>query len=157
MISTNPKDQFRTPQSLFDHYDAIHHFTLDGCAGEVDHLCPRWWGPGGEHPDILETPINAWKGQTIWINPPYSMTADIVGMAYARRHVAANIVMLLPAWPDRKWWHDYVWDTGNYYTKPDVFVDFLKGRPKFLNPDGSLPPSGGKFPSCIVEMVGDVI
>ena len=40
---------------------------VDAFATEANHLCPVWWGPGGEHEDAF---AQSWKGQFLWMNHP---------------------------------------------------------------------------------------
>ena len=61
-------------------------------------------------------------------------------------------VMLIPARTDTRFFHDYI------YNKPNVEVRFLKGRVKFINPNGKLlrgtkmngSNNAAPFPSMIV-------
>ena len=39
---------------------------VDAFATEANHLCPVWWGPGGEHEDAF---AQSWKGQFLWMKP----------------------------------------------------------------------------------------
>lgn len=161
MVSQLTKDQFRTPEDLFSRYDAIYQFTIDGAASVHDSLGPNYgtmqhyWGPGSQLVgDFFDTTADDWDRERVWVNPPYSMTEEFLAHAAQFHTVCPVSVWLLPAWPDRAWWHDFVWDqTG---PRPGVSVEFLRGRVKFLNPDGSLPPNGGKFPSVVVTFRGRV-
>ena len=40
---------------------------IDAFATETNHLCPVWWGPGGEHENAF---AQSWKGQFLWMNTP---------------------------------------------------------------------------------------
>ena len=53
--------------------------------------------------------------------------------------LTADVVMLVPARTDTKWFHDYI------YNKENVEIRFLNGRLKFGNAKNSAP-----FPSMIV-------
>ena len=37
------KDDWETPQPLFDALDSEFHFDLDPCANELNHKCDRWF------------------------------------------------------------------------------------------------------------------
>lgn len=78
-----------------------------------------------------------WHGQ-VWLNPPYSNIADWVKKAFTefKRDNNRNIVMLIPARTDTKYFHRYI--------APYAEVRFIKGRLKF-NDKGSAP-----FPSIVV-------
>lgn len=148
MISTKPTDQYRTPLDLFDQWNTAFDFTVDGAANNVDNLVPHWWGPGGGVKDFFNTTPNDWKDESVWINPPYSMVGDFLAHADNVGRGAPVVCWLLPVWTDRAWWHEFVWE--GLHPRPHVHVNFLRGRVKFLNPDGSKPVSQGRFPSCLV-------
>ena len=40
---------------------------VDAFATESNHLCPVWWGPGGEQENAF---VQSWKGEFLWMNPP---------------------------------------------------------------------------------------
>lgn len=155
MISEKPNDQFRTPASLFARYDRLYGFTVDGAASKHDSLCvDNHWGPGGGVNDFFDTTAVDWAGESVWINPPYSMIPEFLAHAEKFRHNYNVLVWLLPSWTDRKWMSRHIWGGGGL--KPYTKIDFLPGRPKFLMPDGTQPldkhgkPQGGKFASMAV-------
>lgn len=76
-------------------------------------------------------------GQVVFCNPPYGRELPKwVKKCYDEsRH--ADVVMLIPARTDTRWFHDYI------YGKADI--RFVKGRLKFN--DGKQP---APFPSMIV-------
>ena len=53
----------------------VPDLPVDAFATETNHLCSVWWGPGGEHEDAF---AQSWKGQFLWMNPPYSMLDKVV-------------------------------------------------------------------------------
>ena len=64
-ILHSSSDEFGTPQWLFDELNAVHHFTLDVCASEKNHKCERY-------NSILEPHKFPWRGESCFMNPPYS-------------------------------------------------------------------------------------
>ena len=134
MFSSN-KDDWETPQELFDKLDQEFHFTLDVCADENNHKCDKYYTKAQ---DGLE---QEWIGNVIWCNPPYGREiANWVRKAYyASEYNDVITVMLLPARTDTRWFHEYI------YNKPNVEIRFLKGRLKFGGVKNSAP-----FPSMIV-------
>lgn len=118
MISENPNDQFRTPPNLFSKYDCLYGFTIDGAASSHDALCRQHWGPGGQVVDFLHTEQEYWVGESIWVNPPYSMIPAFLSHAEKFRHAYQVLVWLLPSWTDRKWFHRHVWDGGDCVPTP---------------------------------------
>lgn len=145
------KDDWETPEELFQRYNAIYHFTIDAAANEVNHKCPRWWGPGGEWPDALDV---AWEvelaqGHNIWLNPPYSRGVQSKFVTKAHESMTkvwemlwplgrGSIVCLLPARTDTRLFHDIIQPHGEE-------IEFLRGRVKFVGAPNSAP-----FPSMVV-------
>ena len=71
---------------------------VDAFATEANHLCPLWWGPGGEHEDAF---AQSWKGKFLWMNPPYSMLDKVV---HKLAEDGASAILVVPNWPHRLWW-----------------------------------------------------
>ena len=137
---SSKKDDWETPQWLFDDLDSEFHFTLDPCADESNHKCDKFFT---KSEDGLS---KCWKGENVFCNPPYGREiGKWVRKAYETQKSAWNykyktiVVMLVPARTDTKWFHDYI------YNKENVEIRFLKGRLKFGNAKNSAP-----FPSMIV-------
>ena len=63
-----------------------------------------------------------WFGN-VYVNPPYSDIATWIQKAVFEYPNCNKIHMLLPAWTDRKWFHDYIL---NKYE-----IEFIKGKLKF--------------------------
>jgi len=129
-------DDWATPQDLFDQLDAIHHFTLDVAASSTNHKTANWCGLDHENPKLRDGLAISWENNRVWCNPPYGREIkDWVKKAHDEsKH--AEIVMLLPARTDTKWFHDYAIRHK---------VTFIKGRLKFGN--GNVP---APFPSILV-------
>ena len=64
MFSSNKQD-WETPQWLFDELNQEFHFTLDVCANKKNHKCKKYFD---ESIDGLK---QNWENETIWCNPPY--------------------------------------------------------------------------------------
>lgn len=156
------KDTWQTPLELFDELHAEFNFTVDGAACRSNHLLPRWWGPGAPRHlrDALSIP--SWKGERTFINPPYSQVKEFVGKAFAERHRCLS-VLLIPSRTDTRWWHQFIWHTARNKWRDGVEGRFIKGRLKFINPDGPLrvptqsviegrhaPNNSAPFPSVVV-------
>ena len=129
-------DMWATPQDFFDALDAEFHFTLDACAVKENAKCEAYYTP---EQDGLDQP---WTGR-VWCNPPYGRN---VGQWVKKAHDTASgggfVVMLLPARPDTRWFHDYI------YGKTEV--RFIKGRLKFGSCQNAAP-----FPSMVVIFGGE--
>jgi phage N-6-adenine-methyltransferase len=94
------KDERYTPRALFTPLDAEFRFSLDACATAESAKCPRYFTKAD---DGLAQP---WAGERVWCNPEYSNIRPWVEKAWSER--AELVAMLLPAWTDRKWWHELV-------------------------------------------------
>jgi hypothetical protein len=136
-LFTTGKDDWQTPSRLFDTYMARYNFTIDGAASTHTHRLPVWWGPGGVVEDMLTTTPAMWRGQRVFLNPPYSQKYQSAFVRHALRMVRdtdALAGVLVPARTDTKLFHDVVWDRAA--CAPHSWVstlDFVKGRVKFVS------------------------
>ena len=132
-LFTSNKDDWETPQELFDKLDEEFRFTLDPCASPDNAKCSKYFT---KEDDGL---TQSWRGHTVFMNPPYGrQITDWCHKAYAESRKDSTIVVgLLPARTDTKWFH-------NYCYLYDVEIRFIKGRVKFSG-KGPAP-----FPSMIV-------
>lgn len=136
------KDDWETPDDLFQKYHQRYSFTLDGAANPQNAKLPRWYGPGGEVEDALSQPYPT--DEKIWLNPPYSrkLQARFVKHAAECGQAGGLVVCLLPARTDTKLFHDICLRYGR--------VEFLRGRVKFKGAQHGAP-----FPSMIVIFGGE--
>jgi hypothetical protein len=65
----------------------------------------------------------------VFCNPPYSSIDLWIRKAVTEQARGQLVVMLLPVRTDRDWWHDLV--------QPHAEVRFLRGRQRFIGPDGT--------------------
>lgn len=137
--------EWETPPELFAPLQAEFCLDLDVCATAENAKCARYFTRAQ---DGLALP---WVGRC-WMNPPYGRTIG----AWVRKaqestenRDATLVVCLLPARTDTRWWHQYIWDLACHRPRRGVHVRFLKGRVKFLLPDGTRLASA-PFPSCLV-------
>lgn len=130
---------------------------LDVAAHADNHLCARWYGPGGIAEDALAV---SWRQEggpvRAFCNPPYSrgIVDRFMRKAAAEARLGhAATTFLVFTWTDRPWWHELIWDRGGRCFRPNVIVDFPEGRTRFLRPDGT--PAGSPWdPSAIITFVG---
>ena len=133
---SSTRDDWETPQDLFDKYDSIYHFTLDPASSDQNAKCKN-------HYTIADDGLHkSWGGQSVWLNPPYGrQIAQWVQKAYEESKKENTVVVcLLPARTDTAWFHDYC-------TKGDIL--FIRGRLKFKGSTNNAP-----FPSMIVVFKG---
>ena len=131
-------DDWQTPQDLFDERNEEFGFTLDPCADDLNHKCPKYYT---KEDDGLK---QSWGGETVFCNPPYGkQIGKWVRKAWeeSRKH-STTVVMLLPASTDTRWFHDYIYETAE--------IRFIKGRVRFGNATINAP-----FASMIVILDGD--
>lgn len=132
-LFSSDKEDWATPQGLFDELNKEFSFTLDPCADHSNHKCERYFT---KEIDGLR---QDWSGEVVFVNPPYgSKTALWVKKCYEEVHEGACkcAVMLIAARTDTRWFHDYI------YGKAEI--RFIKGRVKFGNAKNSAP-----FPSML--------
>ena len=139
-------DTWSTPRDYFDKVNAEFNFGLDAAALQNSTLVPdNWFGPDHPDEDRRDALSVIWRfaspNKPIWLNPPYGR---VIGkwMAKAANEArgGAEVVCLVPARTDTKWWHESVIQHE---------VRFIRGRLKFGGQKNSAP-----FPSALVVMRG---
>ena len=129
------KEDWETPQWLFNELDSVYHFTLDPCSTHQNAKCKK-------HFTIEENGlIQSWKGETVFVNPPYGRDIKKWVEKCFDESKHAKIVMLIPARTDTSYFHDWIYRKAK--------IRFLRGRLKFeIN---GIPQNSAPFPSMIVE------
>lgn len=133
-LFSSAKQNWETPQWLFDELNEEFGFELDAAADESNCKCPHFLSEGD---DAL---CFSWADlvSSVWLNPPYGRGAgEWVRKAHEESQRGATVVCLLPARTDTAWFHDHV------YGRADI--RFLRGRLKFVGATSPAP-----FPSMIV-------
>ena len=145
---TSGKDNWETPNDLFERYNSRYSFLLDAAADSTNRKVTSYFGPGGLEEDALTADWGPWlqKGN-IWLNPPYSrgLQKKFIEKAVNEKakldphhHGLGHVVCLLPARTDTKLFHEII--------KPYAAdIEFLKGRIKFVGAEHGAP-----FPSMVV-------
>ena len=131
---SSARQDWATPQDLFDELNEEFHFNLDPCASAENHKCERYFTE--EDNGLLQE----WGGSSVFCNPPYGAksTGDWIEKCYNEsRKPETVVVMLIPARTDTKAFHKYI------YKKAEV--RFIKGRLKFGGSKDAAP-----FPSMLV-------
>lgn len=131
---TSRKNDWETPQALFEQLDAIHHFTLDPCSTHDNAKCAK-------HYTVEDDGLSkSWEGESVFCNPPYGRNIGEWVRKCAEESKHAHVVMLIPARTDTAYFHDYI------YHKADI--EFLRGRLKFEQ--GGKALQSAPFPSMVV-------
>ena len=123
------KQEWTTPQEMWDRLDEEFHFTIDLAADEQNTKCETYFS---KENDALS---QDWFGVG-WLNPPYgdgnSKLLKWVQKAFDEtRKVGCTVVMLIPARTNTRWWHHYCMQAAE--------LRFINGRPKFGNAVHGLP------------------
>ena len=147
VLFSSDKNNWETPQALFDALNEKYKFTLDAAASHENHKCKRYFT--AKENGLIQD----WGGERVFCNPPYgnTETGEWTKKCYEEaQKPGTTVVLLIPARTDRKSFHKYI------NKKPGVSVEFLEGRLAFeINGE----PMRGKrgeimkapFPSMIVE------
>src|SRR5512137_2021725 len=89
------KDDWRTPQKLFDDLNTEFTFGLDAAADEKNAKCFAYYS----HFDkTLELDwYERAQHHPIWLNPPYSDNKNFIKKAYEESKRGATVVCLIPS------------------------------------------------------------
>ncbi len=137
--ATSNTVEWYTPPEIFLPLQAEFGLDMDVCAADANAArLPQFFSP---QQDGL---AQDWHPYRCWMNPPYGR-AIVPWVKKAALGGARVVVALLPVRSDTAWWHDYVMPTKVW---PGAEVRFMRGRVKFLRPDG-LPADPAPFPTCI--------
>ena len=133
VLFSSGKNDWETPQWLFDELNEEFHFTLDPCATPQTAKCGRYFTE--EDNGLLQD----WGKARVFCNPPYSdrQQTEWVRRCYEHSLHGGLAVMLIPARTDTKRFHDYIYGNAE--------IRFLRGRLHFGGSKNSAP-----FPSMIV-------
>lgn len=119
-------DERYTPSSLYLPLHKEFDFTLDVCATAESAKCPRYFTKAE---DGLK---QSWKGERVWCNPPFSGIREWLIKAWDEAYQTRVIVMLLPSWTDRPWWHEQIEPHRDNFRA--FTTRFLPGRISFGHP-----------------------
>lgn len=130
------KDDWGTPQDVFDLLNAEFGFTLDPCATAKNAKCSHYFTK--EDNGLSQS----WAGEVVFMNPPYGREVGLwIEKAYSE--TSATVVCLVSARTDTKWWHRYCMKaneirfftyrlefdgTGNKAPFPSALIIFKAGR-----------------------------
>jgi site-specific DNA-methyltransferase (adenine-specific) len=141
---SSKRQDWETPQDLFDRLNEKYQFTLDLAASKDNTKCESYFT---EETNSLDKHWFLLKGW-LWLNPPYGREVkDWVNKCNLEAELGAKIIALLPARVDTLWYHNYIY--RKYYHT------FLKGRLKFeINGEKTDP---APFPSMIVKFERNIL
>lgn len=115
------RDDWETPQALFDVLHERHRFTLDAAASASNAKLAHYYT---EQEDGLTA---SWTGERVFVNPPYgrALPAWIYKCHAEHAEHGVFVCALLPARTDTRAFHRWI------YGQPDVSITFLPGRLRF--------------------------
>lgn len=98
---TSDKQDWGTPQYLFDALNNEFGFTLDVCANKENAKCEKYF-------TIEQNGLNQeWSNDVCFLNPPYKNCDEFMEKAWNESKKGAIVVCLVPARLDAIWWHKY--------------------------------------------------
>ena len=114
---TSDRDDWETPQALFEELDAVHRFTLDPCSTHANAKCAKHYT--AEDDGLAQT----WEGERVFCNPPYGRGIGEWVRKCWEESAHADVVLLIPARTDTAYFHDYILGKAD--------ITFLRGRLRF--------------------------
>ena len=147
-LTSTGKDDWGTPQAIYDNLNNEFGFTLDVCADENNY----------KHENYYTAAVDGlkmnWGGQIVFCNPPYSKKtktkpgqADWIKKCFEESSKNGAIaVMLIPSRTDTEAFHNYILGKAKE-------IRFIKGRLKF-EIDRQQSKEAAPFPSMIVIFDG---
>ena len=143
------RENWWTPDTLRQRLLSEWNITLDAAATVPSRLVPAYFGPDHIDPerrDALAVAVS-WAeysgGGVVYLNPPYATLKlrRFLSKAVETSRTGTQVVGLIPASTDTKWWQEYV-------TIPGAEIEFLVGRLRFGGPHASGNPA--MFGSALV-------
>jgi len=126
------RDDWETPQDLFDELNREFGFTLDVCATAENAKCAKYYTP------TEDGLAQDWTGDVVFCNPPYGCKQDQwIRKCGEHGNGGGVAVMLLPARTDTARFHDLILRKAE--------IRFIRGRLTFAGARNPAP-----FPSMIV-------
>jgi len=126
------KQDWETPDHLFDALNKEFHFTLDVCAHSENKKLDRYFSPADN------SLIQDWSNDVCFMNPPYNRDVYTwMQKAYNEFQNGATVVCLIAARTDTKYWHEFCMRATE--------IRLIRGRLKFKGADNS-----ATFPSAII-------
>lgn len=119
---SSKKDDWETPQVLFDELNNKYHFTWDLAATALNYKVSNYFTPAE---DSLKQDWSKLSGN-LFLNPPYGRDLKFwVKKAYESQcgRNGGVIVLIIPARTDTSYWHDFIFHKAE--------IKFLRGRLKF--------------------------
>lgn len=124
------RTDWQTPQDFFDLLHAEFRFTIDAAATPENAMLRRFWTKQDN------APLQDWTGERVWCNPPYGREGWPFIEKAARRD-ADVAVLLVPARPDTRVWHRFIFPWASE-------IRWVRKRLRFRGAEHDAP-----FPSAV--------
>jgi len=130
-ISLSEKQDWETPDHIFDPINDIFNFDLDACASNENKKCKNYFTISD---NCLTVP---WKYKSVWLNPPYSRanktdpqsgTLIYIKKAFEEVYFQKNsetVVLLIPNTSENTYYHDYIFKSE--------YLLFIRSRISFIS------------------------
>jgi phage N-6-adenine-methyltransferase len=134
---TSASDDWCTPPTVLARVRLVGPIALDPCtSADNPTRAASWsWPPAN---GLALSWLGCSDGGLIFMNPPYSTAAAWATKAAAEAEAGCEIISLIAARPDSRWFSRLVWDSAQA-------VCFWRGRLRFVGAPASAP-----FPSALV-------
>lgn len=146
---TSAREDYETPEGLFNRIDSIFHFGLDAAATPDNTLCEKFLTIDSRYfymPefDALNKQTD-WTelsgGRPIWLNPPYGSAVLPFFKKVKKEYDKGSTIVCLVAGRFETKWHQIAWDYARYFL-------FFNKRVKFeLH---GVPQGTATFPSELI-------
>lgn len=115
------KQDYGTPQYLFDYWNKHYHYTLDAAASDCNTKCDKWFT---EKQNGL---YKCWANEVVWINPPYNNVLPWIVKASSQLDLDCLGVSLLLNNDCGVGWYRHLWRLPNL-----AHWNFIDHRIKFV-------------------------
>ena len=135
-LMSSGSGDWNTPEPVLKLVRRIDKIRLDPCSngGSIVGAAVEW----SVEVNGLAQPWTSRRKGLVYVNPPYGRAVgDWIEKIRHEASAGVEVVALLPARTDAKWWHQHVFQTA-------AAVCFWKGRLSFLG-----APSSAPFPSAV--------
>lgn len=134
-LYSSKRQDWSTPQALFDALDAEFEFTLDAAASSDNWKCHTYLD---ETTNALEQDwAELSRGGAVWLNPPYGREIGRWIKKASQEGARCPVVVLIFARTDTRWWHQYAMRAAE--------IRLIPGRVTFGGASNVAPA-----PSCVL-------
>jgi len=134
--NTIERDEWQTPQKLWNELNKQYHFTFDCCAGHDNHKTVKY-----SVYDFLD--IKQLEHKSVWMNPPFSKAKEMFDHFF--RIVNSGVCIYRCDNMETKVWQDIILPNASWIAIP-------KGR---ISYEG-FESKGSRFPSALIGFNVDI-